>query len=149
MIKAPKYQLHDNIFPGQIMTLYLYKMETNNQSVQYARVKCARRIKDGIHINPESAINVECDILESNYLAGLDKKRVLRKFTFYDTKVDTYVKYFEPKSIIFTPIENLQFQQISIKLTDDEDNPIKLTSFYSPKQYIGETSITVKIRPVI
>ena len=149
VIKAPKYQLHDNIFPGQIMTLYPYKMETNNQSVIYARVKCARRIKDGIHINPESAINVECDILESNYLAGLDKKRVLRKFTFYDTKVDTYVKYFEPKSIIFTPIENLQFQQISIKLMDDEDNPIKLTSFYSPKQYIGETSITVKIRPVI
>ena len=76
MIKAPKYQLHDNIFPCQIMTLNLYKMETNNQSVQYARVKCAGRIKDGIHINPESAINVECDILESNYLAGLDKKRV-------------------------------------------------------------------------
>ena len=35
----------------------------------------------------------------------------------------THVKYFEPKSIIFTPIENLQFQQISIKLTDDD--PIK------------------------
>lgn len=90
-----------------------------------------------------------CNILQSNYLAGLDMKRVLRKLTFYDAHIDAYVKYFEPKNIIITPIEKLQFQQISIKLDDDDDKPIKITYLYSPKQYIGETSITVKIRPVI
>ncbi|MCP4485230.1 MAG: hypothetical protein GY823_11810 [Flavobacteriaceae bacterium] len=148
-IKYPNYKRKDGIKNLQYIDLIIYKKRANGHSLTGGKINCLSRIKDGVHINPHAAINIKCDLLESNFLGGIVKQRVLRKVSFYDVELDTYVRYFAPKNIIFTPVEKLQFQQISIRLEDDEGNPVKLTSFYSPKQYIGETSITVRIRPVI
>lgn len=46
--KVHNFELHDNIFPGQYMTLYLYKKKTNNQSVKDTKVKSPLRIRDGM-----------------------------------------------------------------------------------------------------
>ena len=143
------YNISDSIQSSQIMKLFVYKEKSDGDSLIGGKINCLSRIKDGVHLNAHTSINVECDLLESNYLGGVSKRRVLRKLAFYDTDLDTYVRYYAPKNIIYTPMERLQFQQIPIKLVDDDGNPIKLTALYSAKQYIGETSITVRIRPVI
>ena len=149
IIKNPYYKISDSIQSSQTMALIVYKKKADGEALTGGKINCLSRIKDGVHLNEHTSINVECDLLESNYLGGVNKRRVLRKLSFYDTDLDTYVRYYAPKNIIYTPLERLQFQQIPIKLIDDDGNPIKLTSLYSAKQYIGETSLTVRIRPVI
>lgn len=149
IVKYFHYKISDSIQSSQTMKLIVYKRKADGDSLTGGKINCLSRIKDGVHLNEHTSINVECDLLESNYLGGVNKRRVLRKLAFYDTDLDTYVRYYAPKNIIYTPLERLQFQQIQIKLVDDDGNPIKLTSLYSAKQYIGETSLTVRIRPVI
>ena len=149
IIKHLNYKISDSIQSSQIMKQFVYKEKSDCDPLTGRKINSLSRKKDGVHLNAHTSINVECDLLESNYLGGVNKRRVLRKLAFYDTDLDTYVRYYAPKNIIYTPMERLQFQQIPIKLVDDDGNPIKLTALYSAKQYIGETSITVRIRPVI
>ncbi len=59
----------DSIQPHKSMNLIVYKKKADGEPLTGGKINCLSRIKDGVN-------NIECDLLESNYLAGIEKRRV-------------------------------------------------------------------------
>lgn len=133
--------------PEDIFDMWFMK-EDITKTVKGSRLKCKSRLQT--HIYPHSIFNIECTLLDSNFVGGVhQRERTLRRISLTDVEKETYTQVFESKNVLYMPMEQLVFQTIGIRLINEEDQAISLVNPSSVTDYVGQTIITVRIRPSI
>lgn len=134
-----------SVTPEDSFDLTLYKLEVN-KDIKDSRLKCENRLQ--AHIYPQTSFNIECELLEDNFVGGIaERSRTLRHVTFSDSSNKSHTQIFESKNVLYMPMEQLVFQTISIKLMNEKGNVINLINPSSVNNYVGQTLLTVRIRP--
>lgn len=137
--------MYHSVVPEDRFTLTFYKLDTT-KTCKRSRLRCKRRLLS--HIYPHAAFNVKCDLLQYNYVGGTNQKsQTLRRITFDDREDKSYTRSFDVKNVLYVPMEITTFQTIKMECINDRGKAINLINPSSSNGYIGQTMMTIRIRP--